>query len=143
MAFHIFNKEEYNRFMRENWVWEENAVEAIQRHPEFRFSSKGKCFAMAVGGEVIGHLMNANGCPDFREQHDCGQLCAVEGAIVVCDDEHDENGGELLVYRDRQELVHAWRELHRISDVAISEHDQERLEALEEYDGSDENEDED
>ena len=131
MAFFIFNKEEYNRFMRENWAWEENAVEAIQRHSEFRFHSKGKCFAMAVGGEVIGHLMNANGCPDFREQHDCGQLCAIAGAIVIWDDGHDDEG-ELFSYRDRQELIDAWRELHRISGVVMSDADAKKLDEYDE-----------
>lgn len=137
MSIRILTKHESKQFMRENWAWENNALEAIQQYPDFHFTADGKFFAMALDGESIGHRMNALGCPDFRGQHDCTQLCAVEGVIGLYDNEHDEESGELFVYRDRRELLQAWKELHHISGVEMSEHDQERLGMLDEHDGSD------
>ncbi len=101
------------------WSWKADAIEAIHRFAEFRFTADGRVYSMSLGCESIGYLMLAQGSLDFREhQHVARELRSIEGAIVVCD-EQDEDSGELLVYRDRQELIDAWRELRQISGVAM------------------------
>jgi hypothetical protein len=127
MAFFIHNKEEHERFMRD-WTWERDAIEAIHEHARFRFTADGRFYSMALDGESIGDLMRANGCPDFRKHpHVARELRAIAGAIVV----YDEHGygvlDEILPYRDNQELIDAWRELHEISGVVMNDADAERL----------------
>jgi hypothetical protein len=127
MAFFIHNKEEHERFMRD-WAWERDAIEAIHEHARFRFTSDGRFYSMALDGESIGDLMRANGCPDFRKHlHVARELRAIAGAIVVYDEHGDGVLDEILTYRDRQELIDAWRELHRISGVEMNDADAERL----------------
>lgn len=138
MAFHVLTpKDGLTRFKRDHpWTWRQDAVEAIHRYAEFRFTADGRFYSMALGGESIGDLMRADGCPDFREHPQVrSELCAVAGAIVICDDAHGDEG-ELLTYCDRQELIDAWRELHQISGVQMSDADAETLD--DRYPGSDE-----
>jgi len=91
------------------------------------------------GGETIGHLLNANSFPDFQEIPSLKkELCALEGAIVVCDERGQD--GEFFGYSDTSELIAAWRELHTISGVPMSEAD---AETLDELDPGSDDEDED
>ncbi len=136
MSFHVIDS---RKEKLPNWSWERDAIQAIHRFAEFRFTTDGRFFSMVPDGEIIGHLMNALGCPDFQKIPSLKEeLRSIEGAIVICDDAYGDEG-EILPYRDRQELIDAWRELHRISGVAMSERDAERLAE----DDEDEDEDED
>ena len=128
--------------LQDSWVmaWKENAIDAIHRHSEFRFTADGRRFSMVIGGETIGHLLNANDFPDFQEIPSLKkELCALDGAIVVCDERGQD--GEFFGYSDTSELIAAWRELHSISGVPISEADAETLDDLDP--GSDDEDDED
>ena len=142
MSFHVVDsrtregKEMQDSFVR---TWKEDAIEAIHRYAEFRFTADGRFYSMALGGESIGDLMRANGCPDFRKHpHVAHELRAIAGAIVIYDEHGYDVSDEILTYRDKQELIDAWRELHQISGVVMSDADAERLA---EYDEDEDDED--
>ena len=110
MSFRLVNTKEAKR--QESWVWERDAIEAIHRYAEFRFTADGRFYSMALDGESIGDLMRANGCPDFRKHPDVArELRAIAGAVVIYDEHGYGAPDEILTYRDKQELVDAWREL--------------------------------
>jgi hypothetical protein len=119
-------------------AWKENAITAIYRHSEFRFTADGRRFSMVIGGgETIGYLLNANGYTDFQKIPDVKkELRALHGAIVVCDERGQD--GEFFGYSDISELIDAWRELRSISGVSISEADAERLAEYDEGEDDDE-----
>ena len=94
---------------------------AIQSSPDYSFTADGRTFGLFVDGESIGHRIAAceiMGMDNLAERRH--ELKEIAGFIL-------ESDQSPLIFKDYNELVKAWKDLHRLFNACFSDQECEEL----------------